>query len=75
MLSMTNLPWRTKKTKADFRISVLNFIGGGIYFLGEKLGLFYVGKGPLNGPSEEGEKNLKYIVLMFMSSLYTIMLA
>jgi len=45
---MTYLPWRTKKTKADFRIEILNYIGGGIYFLGEKLSLFYVA---LTGPS------------------------
>ena len=36
---------------SHFGIEILNFIGGGIYFLGEKLGLFYVGKGLLNGPS------------------------
>ena len=43
---------------SHFGIEILNFIGGGIYFLGEKLGLFYVGKGPLNGPRKEGEKTL-----------------
>ena len=45
MFSMTYLPWRTKKMKADFRISVLKFYRRGNLFLGEKLGLFYVGKG------------------------------
>ena len=56
---MTYLPWRTKKTKADFRISVLNFIGGGIFFLGEKLGFFLRLTAPLKAPRKEGEKTLK----------------
>jgi len=52
---MTYLPWRTKKTEgrfSHFGSEILNFIGGGIYFLG-KTRLVLRGEG---APRKEGKK-------------------